>query len=198
MIGSVIENSQKKALEQSANGIVESARYFAISKEGTYNFKFNDTKREEEVISGEKLSYKGDIDADGDVYIDNSGNITLCLMNDKYYVYKNYNGSIHIGNRTETEYCISGYDAITDKYIAKLDDGSGISNTYSKQEINNLVDQLTNSINENTTEINTIDTSIDLTEYATVEELTAVNTSVSYLATVIASNSERLTALESK
>lgn len=198
MIGSVIENSQKKALEQSANGIVESARYFAISKEGTYNFKFNDTKRGEEVISGEKLSYKGDIDADGDVYIDNSGNITLCLMNDKYCVYKNYNGSIHIGNRTETEYCISVYDAITDKYIAKLDDGSGISNTYSKQEINNLVDQLTNSINDNTTEINTIDTSIDLTEYATVEELTAVNTSVSDLATVIASNSERLTALESK
>ena len=197
MIGNVIEDSRKQALEQSANGIVESARYFAISKDGTYNFKFNDSLRGK-TISGEELNYTGDIDANGDVYIDNDGDISLCLMNDKYYVYKNYNGTVQTGERTDEVYCIIGHDALTDKYIAKLDDGTGTNNYYTNEEFNALVDSLNSSVSANTTEIESIDTNIDLSDYATQAELDATNNNVNTLEEAVSSNEDRIAALEAQ
>ena len=79
-------------------------------------------------------SVRGLVEADGKLYIDNAGNVSLCLMNDKYYAYKNYNSGIYIGERKDNE-CIIVYDPITNKYPAMLDDGTGvISNVYSKKK----------------------------------------------------------------
>ena len=155
MIGNVIDESKKKALEVSANGLVEATNYFTISNDGVYEFVFDENKKGE-TIKGEKLDYKGSIEGTGKLYIDEEGDISLCLVDDKYYVYKNYNSGIYVGEVKDNS-CIIGYDVLTNKYVAMLDDGSGqVSNVYSKEEVNNLIDNLQEQISENTTSINTL------------------------------------------
>ena len=145
MIGNVIEESKKKSLEQSVSGLVESASYYKISHEGVTEFVFDENKKGE-TLRGDKLEYKGNIEGTGKLYIDKNGDISLCLVDDKYYAYKNYNSGIYVGEVKDNS-CIIGYDVLTNKYVAMLDDGTGqISNVYSKDEVNNLIDNLQSQI----------------------------------------------------
>ena len=145
MITNVIEESKKKALASSVQGLVESANLYAIEKDGVYEFLF-DKEHQGSTIKGESLDYRGNIDGEGKLYLDKEGNVSICISNDKYYVYKNYNSGIIVGNK-KTGNCIIGFDALTNKYVAMLDNGTGnVSNVYSKDEVDNLVNNLNTKI----------------------------------------------------
>ena len=146
MITNVIEESKKKALVSSVQGILDSTDYFTMSHEtGVYEFLF-DKEHQGSTIKGEKLEYKGNIDGEGKLYLDKEGNTSICISNDTYYAYKNYNSGIIVGER-KTGNCIIGFDALTNKYVAMLDNGTGnVSNVYSKDEVDNLVSNLTAEI----------------------------------------------------
>ncbi len=145
MITNVIEESKKKALVSSVQGILDSTNYFTMSHDaGVYEFLF-DQEHKGSTKKGESLDYRGTIDGEGKLYLDKEGNVSVCISNDNYYVYKNYNSGIIVGER-KTGNCIIGFDALTNKYVAMLDNGTGnVSNVYSKDEINNLIDNLANT-----------------------------------------------------
>ena len=44
IIGNVIEESKKQALEASVNGIIEATNYFAVYNSGVYEFIFDENK----------------------------------------------------------------------------------------------------------------------------------------------------------
>ena len=146
MITNVIEESKKKAFVSSVQGILDSTDYFTMSHEtGVYEFLF-DKEHQGSTIKGEKLEYKGNIDGEGKLYLDKEGNTSICISNDTYYAYKNYNSGIIVGER-KTGNCIIGFDALTNKYVAMLDNGTGnVSNVYSKDEVDNLVNNLNTEI----------------------------------------------------
>ncbi len=146
MITNVIEESKKKALVSSVQGILDSTDYFTMSHEtGVYEFLF-DKEHQGSTIKGESLEYKGNINGEGKLYLDKEGNTSICISNDKYYAYKNYNSGIIVGER-KTGNCIIGFDALTNKYVAMLDNGTGnVSNVYSKDEVDNLVNNLNTEI----------------------------------------------------
>ena len=146
MITNVIGESKKKALMSSVQGILDSTNYFTISHEaGVYEFLF-DKEHKGSTKKGESLDYRGTIDGEGKLYLDKEGNTSICISNDKYYAYKNYNSGIIVGER-KTGNCIIGFDALTNKYVAMLDNGTGnVSNVYSKDEVDNLVSNLTAEI----------------------------------------------------
>ena len=146
MVTNVIEESKKKALVSSVQGILDSTDYFTMSHEiGVYEFLF-DKEHQGSTLKGEKLEYKGNIDGEGKLYLDKEGNVSVCISNNNYYVYKNYNSGIIVGER-KTGNCIIGFDALTNKYVAMLDNGTGnVSNVYSKDEVDNLVNNLTAEI----------------------------------------------------
>ena len=146
MITNVIEESKKKALVSSVQGILDSTDYFTMSHEtGVYEFLF-DKEHQGSTIKGESLEYKGNINGEGKLYLDKEGNTSICISNDKYYAYKNYNSGIIVGDK-KTGNCIIGFDALTNKYVAMLDNGTGnVSNVYSKDEVDNLVNNLTAEI----------------------------------------------------
>ena len=175
MITNVIEESKKKALASSVEGLVESANLYAIENDGVYEFLF-DKEHQGSTIKGEKLEYKGNIDGEGKLYLDREGNVSVCISNDTYYAYKNYNSGIIVGNK-KTGNCIIGFDALTNKYVAMLDNGTGnVSNVYSKDEINNLIDNLANT-------------------YATKEEL---NNNMNNLSSMITANQASIDDLNGK
>ena len=182
MITNVIEESKKKALTSSIQGLVESANLYAIENDGVYEFLF-DKEHQGSTKKGESLDYRGAIDGEGKLYLDKEGNVSICISNDKYYVYKNYNSGIIVGDK-KTGNCIIGFDALTNKYVAMLDNGTGnISNVYSKDEVNNLVDNLDIKIINNTTEITNIKSNIEelqnnLNDYALQTELDKTNTNI--------------------
>ena len=161
MVMNVIEESKKKALVSSVQGILDSTDYFTMSHEiGVYEFLF-DEEHQGSTLKGESLEYKGNIDGEGKLYLDKEGNTSICISNDKYYAYKNYNSGIIVGDK-KTGNCIIGFDALTNKYVAMLDNGTGnVSNVYSKDEVNNLVDNLDTKITNNTTEITNIKSNIE-------------------------------------
>ena len=146
MITNVIEESKKKALVSSVQGILDSTDYFTMSHEtGVYEFLF-DKEHQGSTIKGESLEYKGNINGEGKLYLDKEGNTSICISNDTYYAYKNYNSGIIVGDK-KTGNCIIGFDALTNKYVAMLDNGTGnVSNVYSKDEVDNLVSNLTAEI----------------------------------------------------
>ena len=175
MITNVIEESEKKALASSIQGLVESANLYAIENDGVYEFLF-DKEHKGSTIKGESLDYRGNIDGEGKLYLDKEGNVSICISNDTYYVYKNYNSGIIVGNK-KTGNCIIGFDALTNKYIAMLDNGTGnVSNVYSKDEVNNLIDNLANT-------------------YATKEEL---NNNMNNLSSMITANQASIDDLNGK
>ena len=156
MITNVIEESKKKALASSVQGLVESANLYAIENDGVYEFLF-DKEHKGSTKKGESLDYRGTIDGEG--------NVSVCISNDTYYAYKNYNSGIIVGERKAGN-CIIGFDALTNKYVAMLDNGTGnVSNVYSKDEVNNLVDakatELDNKITNNTNEITSMKSNIE-------------------------------------
>ena len=164
MITNVIEESKKKALVSSVEGLVESANLYAIENDGVYEFLF-DKEHKGSTIKGESLDYRGTIDGEGKLYLDREGNVSVCISNDTYYAYKNYNSGIIVGDK-KTGNCIIGFDALTNKYVAMLDNGTGnVSNVYSKDEVNNLVDakatELNNKITNNTNEITNMKSNIE-------------------------------------
>ena len=174
MITNVIEESKKKALASSIQGLVESANLYAIENDGVYEFLF-DKEHKGSTIKGESLDYRGTIDGKGKLYLDREGNVSVCISNDAYYVYKNYNSGIIVGER-KTGNCIIGFDALTNKYVAMLDNGTGnVSNVYSKDEVDNLVSNLGNV-------------------YATKEEL---NNSMNNLSSMITANQTSINNLNS-
>ena len=190
MITNVIEESKKKALASSIQGLVESANLYAIENDGVYEFLF-DKEHKGSTLKGEKLEYKGNIDGEGKLYLDKEGNVSVCISNDKYYVYKNYNSGIIVGER-KTGNCIIGFDALTNKYVAMLDNGTGnVSNVYSKDEVNNLVDakatELDNKITKNTNEITSMKSNI--------EEL---QNNLNNLSSLVGSNTESINHLNNK
>ena len=145
MITNVIEESKKKALASSVEGLVESANLYAIENDGVYEFLF-DKEHKGSTIKGESLDYRGTIDGEGKLYLDREGNVSVCISNDTYYAYKNYNSGIIVGDK-KTGNCIIGFDALTNKYVAMLDNGTGnVSNVYSKDEVDNLVNNLNTEI----------------------------------------------------
>ena len=160
MITNVIEESKKKALASSIQGLVESANLYAIENDGVYEFLF-DKEHKGSTKKGESLDYRGTIDGEGKLYLDKEGNVSVCISNDTYYVYKNYNSGIIVGDK-KTGNCIIGFDALTNKYVAMLDNGTGnVSNVYSKDEVNNLVDSLDTKITNNTNEITNMKSNIE-------------------------------------
>ena len=145
MITNVIEESKKKALASSIQGLVESANLYAIENDGVYEFLF-DKEHQGSTKKGESLDYRGTIDGEGKLYLDKEGNTSICISNDEYYADKNYNSEIIVGERKNGN-CIIGFDALTNKYVAMLDNGTGnVSNVYSKDEVDNLVNNLTTEI----------------------------------------------------
>ena len=203
MITNVIEESKKKALAPSVEGLVESANLYAIEKDGVYEFLF-DKEHKESTIKGESLDYRGTIDGEGKLYLDKEGNTSICISNDKYYVYKNYNSGIIVGNRSKDN-CNIEYDALTNKYVAFLESKGNGSNVYSKDEVNNLVDakatELNNKITNNTNEITSIKSNIEelqnnLNNYALQSELEKTNTNVENLSSLVSSNQSNVTNLQ--
>ena len=201
MIGNVIEESKKKSLEQSASGLIEAASYYKISHEGVTEFVFDENKKGE-TIKGDKLEYKGNIEGTGKLYIDKNGDISLCLVDDKYYVYKNYNSGIYVGEVKDNS-CIIGYDVLTNKYVAMLDDGTGqISNVYSKDEVNNLIDNVDSKVTTNKNEITNIKSTIEtlqnnLNSYALQSSLNTTNSNLNNLSGVVGSHTEAIDNLNS-
>ena len=203
MITNVIEESKKTALASSIQGLVESANLYAIENDGVYEFLF-DKEHQGSTIKGEKLEYKGNIDGEGKLYLDKEGNVSVCISNDTYYAYKNYNSGIIVGNK-KTGNCIIGFDALTNKYVAMLDNGTGnVSNIYSKDEVNNLVDakatELDTKIASNTTEITSIKSNIEelqnnLNKYALQSELEQTNNSLNNLSSLVNSNQKNIDLL---
>ena len=189
MITNVIEESKKKALASSVEGLVESANLYAIEKDGVYEFLF-DKEHKGSTKKGESLDYRGTIDGEGKLYLDKEGNVSVCISNDTYYAYKNYNSGIIVGERKAGN-CIIGFDALTNKYVAMLDNGTGnVSNVYSKDEVNNLVDSLDTKITNNTNEITSIKSNIEelqsnLNNYALQSELDKTNTNVENLSSLV-------------
>ena len=187
MIENVIEESKKKSLEQSASGLIEAASYYKISHEGVTEFVFDENKKGE-TIKGDKLEYKGNIEGTGKLYIDKNGDISLCLADDKYYVYKNYNSGIYVGEVKDNS-CIIGYDVLTNKYVAMLDDGTGqISNVYSKDEVNNLIDNVDSKVTTNKNEITNIKSTIETLQ----SSLNETNTNLNDLSNVVDSHTEAI------
>ena len=190
MITNVIEESKKKALASSIQGLVESANLYAIENDGVYEFLF-DKEHKGSTKKGESLDYRGTIDGEGKLYLDKEGNISICISNDTYYAYKNYNSGIIVGDK-KTGNCIIGFDALTNKYVAMLDNGTGnVSNVYSKDEVNNLVDakatELNNKITNNTNEITSMKSNI--------EEL---QNNLNNLSSLVGSNTESINHLNNK
>ena len=202
MITNVIEESKKKVLASSVEGLVESANLYAIENDGVYEFLF-DKEHQGSTIKGEKLEYKGNIDGEGKLYLDKEGNVSVCISNDNYYVYKNYNSGIIVGDK-KTGNCIIGFDALTNKYVAMLDNGTGnVSNVYSKDEVNNLVDSLNTKITNNTNEITSIKSNIEelqnnLNNYALQSELEQTNINVENLSSLVNSNTESINNLNNR
>ena len=206
MITNVIEESKKKALASSVEGLVESANLYAIENDGVYEFLF-DKEHQGSTKKGEQLDYRGTIDGEGKLYLDKEGNVSVCISNDKYYVYKNYNSGIIVGNK-KTGNCIIGFDSLTNKYVAMLDNGTGnVSNVYSKDEVNNLVDEkvteLNNKITNNTNEITNMKSNIEelqnnLNNYALQSELDKTNTNVENLSSLVNTNQKNIDAINNK
>ncbi len=189
MITNVIEESKKKALASSIQGLVESANLYAIENDGVYEFLF-DKEHQGSNIKGENLDYRGTIDGEGKLYLDKEGNISVCISNDKYYAYKNYNSGIIIGERRKDN-CNIEYDALTNKYVAFLESEGTGSNVYSKDEVNNLVDakatELDTKITNNTNEITNMKSNI--------EEL---QNNLNNLSSLVGSNTESINHLNNK
>ena len=189
MITNVIEESKKKALASSIQGLVESANLYALENDGVYEFLF-DKEHKGSTKKGESLDYRGAIDGEGKLYLDREGNVSVCISNDTYYAYKNYNSGIIVGDK-KTGNCIIGFDALTNKYVAMLDNGTGnVSNVYSKDEVDNLIDNLNTKITNNTNEITNMKSNIEelqsnLNNYALKSELDKTNTNVENLSSLL-------------
>ena len=206
MITNVIEESKKKALASSVEGLVESANLYAIENDGVYEFLF-DKEHQGSTLKGESLDYRGNIDGEGKLYLDREGNVSVCISNDTYYVYKNYNSGIIVGDK-KTGNCIIGFDALTNKYVAMLDNGTGnVSNVYSKDEVNNLVDakvtELDTKITNNTNEITSMKSNIEelqnnLNNYALQSELNKTNTNVENLSSLVNNNQKNIDSINNK
>ena len=200
MITNVIEESKKKALASSVEGLVESANLYAIENDGVYEFLF-DKEHQGSTKKGESLDYRGTIDGEGKLYLDKEGNTSICISNDKYYAYKNYNSGIIVGDK-KTGNCIIGFDALTNKYVAMLDNGTGnVSNVYSKDEVNNLVDNLDTKITSNTNEITNMKSNIEelqnnLNNYVLQSELDKTNTNVENLSSIANDNSKKIDSIQ--
>ncbi len=199
MITNVIEESKKKALASSIQGLVESANLYSIENDGVYEFLFDKDHRGS-TIKGESLDYRGTIDGEGKLYLDKEGNISVCISNDKYYVYKNYNSGIIVGERRKDN-CNIEYDALTNKYVAFLESEGTGSNVYSKDEVNNLVDEktteLNNKITNNTNEITNMKSNIEelqnnLNNYALQSELDKTNSNLNNLSDIVSNNQIRI------
>ena len=201
MITSVIEESKKKALISSVQGLIESANLYTIENEGVYEFLF-DKEHQGSTQNGESLDYRGSIDGEGKLYIDKEGNTSICISNDTYYVYKNYNSEIIIGERSKDN-CNIKYDALTNKYVAFLESTGSESNVYSKDEVDNLVDSLDTKITNNTSEISNIKNNIEelqnnLNNYALQSELEKTNSTLDNLSSVVSSNQKNIDLLNNK
>ena len=185
MITNVIEESKKKALVSSVQGILDSTDYFTMSHEtGFYEFLF-DEEHKGSTKKGEQLDYRGTIDGKGKLYLDKEGNVSICISNDTYYVYKNYNSGIIIGERSKDN-CDIEYDALTNKYVAFLESEGTGSNVYSKDEVNNLVDSLDIKIINIKSNIEELQN--DLNNYALQSELGKTNTNVENLSSLVNNN----------
>ncbi|MCI5552351.1 MAG: prepilin-type N-terminal cleavage/methylation domain-containing protein [Tenericutes bacterium] len=201
MITNVIEESKKKALMSSVQGILDSTNYFTISHEaGVYEFLF-DKEHQGSTIKGESLDYRGNIEGEGKLYLGKEGSVSVCISNDTYYAYKNYNSGIVVGDK-KTGNCIIGFDALTNKYVAMLDNGTGnVSNVYSKDEVDNLVDNLDTKITSNINEITSMKSNIEelqnnLNNYALQSELDKTNTNVENLSSLVNSNQKSIQELQ--
>ncbi len=198
MITNVIEESKKKALMSSVEGLVESANLYAIENDGVYEFLF-DKEHQGSTIKGEQLDYRGTIDGEGKLYLDREGNVSVCISNDTYYVYKNYNSGIIVGERSKDN-CNIEYDALTNKYVVFLESKGSGSNVYSKDEVDNLVDSLDTKITNNTNEITNLKSNIEelknnLNNYALQSELEQTNTNVENLSSLVSSNQKNVESL---
>ena len=192
MITNVIEESKKKALASSIQGLVESANLYAIEKDGVYEFLF-DKEHQGSTKKGEQLDYRGTIDGEGKLYLDKEGNVSVCISNDTYYAYKNYNSGIIVGDK-KTGNCIIGFDALTNKYVAMLDNGTGnVSNVYSKDEVNNLVDSLDNKITNMKSNIEELQN--NLNNYALQSELDKTNTNIESLSSLVSNNQTNIDSM---
>ena len=195
MITSVIEESKKKALVSSVQGVLDATEYFTMNHEtGVYEFLF-DNEHQGSTQNGESLDYRGAIDGEGKLYIDKEENTSICISNDTYYVYKNYNSEIMIGERSEDN-CNIEYDALTNKYVAFLESKGSGSNVYSKDEVDNLVNSLGTKVTNLENNIEELQT--NLSNYAYQSELEKTNSNLNTLSDLISNNVGSVSALDEK
>ena len=177
IIMNVVEEGKRSSLESNVRGLLEAADYFVASNDGVYEFLFDDTHKGT-TKQGESLDYKGELNANGKLYIDKYGNTSICIYNDKYYAYKNYNSGIVIGNKSEDN-CDITFDSLTNRYIAYLESEGTTSNVYSKEEVNELIQELKDRITQ---------LEGNQSDYATKEELAQTNSNVDTLTSSISDN----------
>lgn len=199
MITDVLEKSKIDAFKESANGLVTSARYYTIGESDLYTTIFLfDEERNGESLYGQKLDFKNGFDVDGKLVIDQEGSVSLCIYNDKYYAYKTYNGTVVVGNIADNN-CEISQDPISGKWIAALQGSGNISDIYSREEVDILLDELEIYIANNKNEIHALNTEIeqlDFSNLALKEQLTIESNKINSISSIISSNSSRLDQLE--
>jgi type IV pilus assembly protein PilA len=92
-ISGVIEKSRIKAFEDTGYGIISAAEVYYAQHIGdaSKNLTFACSDTECKTSTGEKLSFKGNINGSGTLLLFSTGKTAICLNNGKYTTIKNYN-----------------------------------------------------------------------------------------------------------
>lgn len=143
VVSKIMTNVKLDALKDSTYGVVAAATmYYSINSEAEtskiftlYDGKFKD--------GDEELKYKGTIKGTGNVVIDPSGDITICINSNGAYSYKSYNTEVVSSGLGDT--CKVENNFFVNKYITYLSsEGSVIDDYYNKTETDSLMNNYVN------------------------------------------------------
>jgi len=151
----IVDKAKIGALKDSAYGLIESADlYYAQNMgklEGYTKIEIEDGKQ----TSDKTLAYKGKIDGNGIIIISKEGKVQLCLTNDNIYVKKEFDDTeITVEEMTSDVIC-SIPNEIDGDYSMSIEGSS--SNYYDKETIDLKMEELQQSIEQNTNSINNLE-----------------------------------------
>ena len=151
----IVDKAKIGALKDSAYGLIESADlYYAQNMgklEGYTKIEIEDGKQ----TSDTTLAYKGKIDGNGIIIISKEGKVQLCLTNDNIYVKKEFDDTeITVEEMTSDVIC-SIPNEIDGDYSMSIEGSS--SNYYDKETIDLKMEELQQSIEQNTNSINNLE-----------------------------------------
>ena len=155
-IGNIIEKSKKDTFESSAKGIMEATKYFySRNMSGTqtnYEFSFDDGKEGEATIGEQtyKLQFDGKAPTEGRVILSKDGKIDISICNDTYCACKPSNTTIvSVITRSEDGPCVLNEDGtVADNPVLSVQ----------LQGLQDQIDELREDTDDNTSDINTINT----------------------------------------